>query len=112
MPTKVRDCDFEVDYTFVELGIVDDCIEQLDEIGKSEQSAVITNIQRLLKPMEKRLLHSYKIPLSEATLKAFHVIQAPVDSVDEFSNNTLPALAHSLLYDMLNNYCGCKSSTK
>lgn len=115
-PTKARDCDFEVDYTLEEVMVVGDYIEQLEKIDKSwrrgkknvsKQSEVITNTQRLLKTMENQLLHSYKIPLSEATRKAFEAVQTQ-GAIDEFYLNTLPALAHSLLYDMLNNYCACK----
>jgi hypothetical protein len=107
---KMRDCDFEVDYIFTELQAVDQWIENLDDIAKrANVSEILADAQFLLKNMEKRLLHSYKIPLSAETRKAFHAAQEPVASTDEFLNNTLPGIAHALLFDMLNNYCSCKA---
>jgi hypothetical protein len=109
---KVRDCDFEVDYIFTELQAVDSWMENLDDIAKRAKpdvSKVLADAQLLLGNMERRLLHSYKIPLSEETRKAFHAAQEPVPSTDEFLNNTLPGIAHALLFDMLNNYCSCKA---
>ena len=108
--TKVRDCDYEVDYTFTELNAVGDYIEQLDDIEESERPGAIRNTQHLLRGMERRLRYSHKIPVSENTRKVFQSIQNPTISVDEFFNNALPGLARAILYDMMDNYCGCKAS--
>ncbi len=115
---KPRDCDFEVDYTLEEMLTVSGFINQLDELHQawdggdknkalhSEISAT-THVQHWLNNMEDRLIHTHKIPLSEETRQIFQQAQTQ-QPPSEFRINILPGLAHSLLYDMLNNYCGCK----
>jgi hypothetical protein len=112
--TIPRHCDYEVDYTVEELLALKSYMDQLEEGGKGLlfpeiQADAITNVQSLLRNMEKRMLYSYKIPLGEETRKAFKKVAEPATSIEAFGD-PLNGVFHALLYDMLNNYCSCKAS--
>jgi hypothetical protein len=113
----LRDCDYEVDYTLDELLTLKDYIDQLESAEGRKglqfeelQTDAVTNVQSLLRNMEKRLLYSYKIPISEGTRKAFAEVAKPVTSLKEFTDNPLPGLFNSILHDMLDNFCSCRAS--
>jgi hypothetical protein len=92
----MRDCSYEVDTTFEELQKLDSLIDQLEEDPKLKQS-----FSHELELMEKRL-NREKIPLSEKTRATFKETRQKTTSANY--------LVRFLLYDLLNNYCDCKSN--